>query len=129
MSRWTSSRSMLRAIGCLPSAASTLAGCGASGAAARCCLLSPSGASRRTCVLYGPVERVVGDGLPSGRAAGPVVPALELEVLGERGRVVVVPGIGPVDRGRHDVVLLAADEQQRSTVLVVVDPCLLVARL
>jgi hypothetical protein len=46
---------------------------------------SPSGASRRTRVFRGPFERVIGDGLPSGRGAGPVVPALELEVLGERG--------------------------------------------
>src|ERR1700751_2431684 len=77
---------------------------------------SPSGPGGRTCVLRGPFERVIRDGLPAGGGAGPVVSAFELEVLGGCGGVLVVPGVGLVDRRRHDVVLLAPDEQQRSTV-------------
>jgi hypothetical protein len=51
----------------------------------------PSGPSGRTCVFRGPFERVVRCRLPSGGGAGPVVSAFELEVLGEGGRVLVVP--------------------------------------
>src|ERR1700761_4272011 len=53
---------------------------------------SPSGPGGRTCVLRGPFERVIRDGLPAGGGAGPVVSAFELEVLGECGGVLVVPG-------------------------------------
>ena len=77
-----------------------------------------------------PLEGVVGDGLPAVRAARPVVAAFEFEVLRDRAFSLVVLGIRLVYRRRHDVILAAADEEERRAVRVpVVDPCLLMSGL
>ena len=85
-----------------------------------------AGASRmRDC----PLEREVGDCLPSVGAARPVIAAFELVVLGDRVALVVL-GVRLVHRRGHDVVLAAGDEEERRAVRVlVVDPRLLMTGL
>jgi hypothetical protein len=59
-----------------------------------------------------------------------MIAPFELEVLRDRALALVVLGVRLVHRRGHDVILAAADEEERRAVRVpVVDPCLLVARL
>ena len=75
-----------------------------------------------------PFEGVVGDLLPAGLGRQQMCHALVLLHLGQRVLRLVVLGVRPLDRRRHQVVLAAGDEQQRRPLVVlVVDPVVVVA--
>jgi hypothetical protein len=68
-----------------------------------------------------PLERVVGDPFPAVLADGVMAAVGVLLVLGHRRRLLLQLEVRAGDRGRHRVVLAAADQEQRRAIGLVVD--------